>query len=240
MTSEIELFSELRRHDLLVPLLKCRIIAEAVSNETPDPEQLQSARKNFLMARGLIDTDSIHTFLDQKGWTESDLDWQIELPLRIKRHCHNQFRHKAESRFLTRKDQLDFVSYSLLRTKDIYLARELYLRIDAGEANFGDLASEYSEGPERETKGIIGPVAITKAHPALAEALRVAKPGVLMKPIKVEEWWLVMRLESYKPATFDERTADILSHELFEIWVNQETSVRIQSLKELSVAPTAE
>ena len=76
------------------------------------------------------------------------------------------------------------------------LARELYLRIEGNEANFGDLAETCSEGPERKSKGIIGPVSLTQAHPILAEVLRTTKPGELKHPFQLGEWWLVLRLES--------------------------------------------
>ena len=44
----------------------------------------------------------------------------------------------------------------LKRTQNQDLARELYLRVEAKEANFADLAAKYSEGPEQSTNGIVG------------------------------------------------------------------------------------
>ena len=67
----------------------------------------------------------------------------------------------------------------------LFLRRSLFLRIDGSESDFGDLAAQYSEGPERNTKGIIGPVPMTQAHPAVAELLRTSKPGVLLHPVKL-------------------------------------------------------
>ena len=78
------------------------------------------------------------------------------------------------------------------------------------------------EGPEKNTKGIVGPVPITNAHPALAERLRTSTPGKLLEPFQIGEWWLVVRLESYTPASFDEKTAHQMSKELFDRWVNEE------------------
>ncbi|WP_413359294.1 peptidylprolyl isomerase [Prochlorococcus sp. MIT 1201] len=240
MSTEHVLLTELQRYNLLIPLLKSRITEEAVGNEQPPSEDLEKARAQFFQQNKLNDPEAVQGFLKQQGWSEEDLDWQIALPLRTKAHCRNHYRHKAEAHFLNRKNQLDRVVYSLLRTKDLFLARELYLRIDGGEADFGDLASQFAEGPERNTKGVIGPVPMTQAHPTLAETLRTAKPGVLMHPIRIGEWWLVIRLESYTPATFNDDMADHLSLELFNQWVNEESARRIKTLKDLGVAPTAE
>ena len=145
---------------------------------------------------------------------------------------------KAEAHFGEKK--LDQVVYSLLRTKDQFLAQELYLRIESGEASFGDLASNYSEGPERSTKGIVGPVSLTQAHPWVAEVLRIASPGELRQPIQVSEWWLVLRLESYKPAIFDDDMAQRLSRDLFDQWVQEELMRKMASQARHDVALNAE
>ena len=240
MSNDHDLLAELRRHNLLLPLLKGRIIAEAVGNEQPSSEDLEKAREQFFLKNQLKDTEAVQCFLNRQGWSEEDLDWQIALPLRIHAHCRNHYRHKAEAHFLARKNELDRVVYSLLRTKEPFLAQELYLRIESGESNFGDLASEFSEGPERNTKGIIGPVPLTQAHPIIAETLRTAKPGVLLYPFGVDQWWVVLRLESYTPAIFDAVMANRLSGELFNEWVNKEATRNIDISQGLGVAPTAE
>ena len=87
-----------------------------------------------------------------------------------------------------------------MRTRDGFLARELYLRIANGEANFADLAAQHSQGNESKTNGIIGPVPLNQAHPILAERLRTSQPGQLQEPFSIDEWWLVLRLERYEPA----------------------------------------
>lgn len=240
MISTHNLKAELRRHNLLIPLLERQIVAEAVGNEQLSPDDLETARQQFLESNGLKDAEALEAFLAKHGFSEEDFNWQVALPLRIKVHCFNQFRHKAEAQFLVRKNHLDRVVYSLLRTKDLGIAKELYLRIDGGEANFGDLASQFSEGPERNTKGIIGPVPITQAHPILAEKLRTTKPGLLLHPQKLGDWWAVIRLESYTPAIFDDSMAQMLSRELFDNWIKQEVTRRMMNPIKPGVAPTAE
>ena len=232
--------AELRRHNLLQALLQRQVVAEAVASETPDPEALDQAREQFLAQNGLDSPESLQAFLRGNGLSEEDLNWQIALPLRIKAHCEEHFRHKAEAHFLSRKNQLDRVVYSLLRVKDLFLARELYLRIEAGEASFADLAAQYAEGPEKQTNGIVGPVPLTQAHPALAERLRTTGAGVLMEPFQIAEWWLVVRLESYTPASFDSAMALQMADELFNQWVREETTRRIRELPAPGVATATE
>jgi parvulin-like peptidyl-prolyl isomerase len=186
----------------------------------------------------LSDETSVAGFLEANGLGSEDLTWQIELPLRIRAHCREHFRHKAEAHFLSRKNQLDRVVYSLLRVKDGFLARELYLRLEAGEASFATLAKQFAEGPEKQTNGIVGPVPLTQAHPVLAERLRTTSPGVLMQPFQLSDWWLVVRLESYTPASFDEAMADTMAAELFDHWVREEASRKIKGYQVLGVVTT--
>ena len=229
MNDCIDIQAELRRYNLLVPLLQRRVIAEATNNEILTEDEFSMAREEFLH-KTIINTDEgLNSFVAQNGWDNEDLEWNISLPLRIQKHCAKYYRHKAEAYFLKRKNQLDQVIYSLLRVKDHYLAQELYWRIKTNESNFGDLASSYAEGPERKTKGIVGPVPMSQAHPVLAEALRTAKPGVLMSPIKIGDYTIISRLEEYNPATFNEALAAQLSRELFDQWVDTEVASKMDS-----------
>jgi parvulin-like peptidyl-prolyl isomerase len=225
-----DVVQELQRHNLLQPLLQRRVITAAVADADVDPQVCRDAQEAFLRQRGLEAPEALEAFLTENGLSKTDLHWQIELPLRIQAHCRQHFRHKAEAHFLGRKNQLDRVVYSLLRVRDRNLARELYLRLETGEANFADLASSFAEGPEKQTRGIVGPVPMTQAHPQLAERLRISQPGRLMEPFAVEDWWLVVRLENYSPASFDDGTAEQMSRELFDQWVREEADLRLRAL----------
>jgi len=221
----------LQRHNLLRSLIERQVIAAAVGGVVLSADEKNQAQSIFLQQRQLRDQEALLAFRSRFGLSAADLEGLIELPLKIKKHCKEHFTRKAEAHFLSRKDSLDLVVYSLLRVKDLLLARELYFRIAAGEGNFADLAAAYAEGPEKSTKGIIGPVPITQAHPHLAERLRTSTPGKLLEPFQIEEWWLVTRLENYTPASFDEATERQMSKELFDLWVNEEVNNLIQGVQ---------
>ena len=131
---------------------------------------------------------------------------------------------------MERKEQLDRVVYSLMRVKDPLIAREFYLQIAGNEVSFANLASRFSEGQERNTNGVVGPVPLTQAHPALAEKLRTNPTGKLMEPFCIGEWWLIARLERYEPARFDALMAQQMALELFQQWVSEETTAKLQLL----------
>ena len=219
----------LARHQQLVPLLRQIVIAEAVEGVVLGEEERQLAQKTWLQQQSIQSPDQLQLHLSRNGMTEADALWQAELPVRLRHHCHEHFLHRAEQRFLSRKQQLDTVIYSLLRVSSEALANELYLRIAEGEADFAELAATYAEGLEQATRGVVGPVPLLQAHPILANVLRTSQPGELRPPFAVDPWWLVVRLESLQPATFDEAMQNRMTHELFEEWVEAEVKERITS-----------
>ena len=38
-----------------------------------------------------------------------------------------------------------------------------------------------------------------------------------MEPFRIQQWWLVVRLEQYEPAQFDQAMAQRMSLELFKV-----------------------
>ncbi len=229
-TVDPALARELAGYDLLVPYLRETLTREAVSVVKLDEQEREQAQQLFLRQHRLADAAALEAFRVARLLSAAALAERIERPLRLKRHCERRFRLKAEARFLQRKTQLDRVVYSLLRLRDGGLARELFLRIDEGEADFAELATQYAEGPEQATRGVVGPVPLTQAHPRLAERLRTARAGQLLEPFLIKPWWLVVRLESFTPASFDAETAERMAHELFEEWLNERVDLAMRAL----------
>ena len=100
-----------------------------------------------------------------------------------------------------------------------------------------DLAKRFAEGPERNTNGIVGPVSLTQAHPTLVEKLQVAQPGVLLEPFRISSWWLVVRLERYAPATFNDEVSDQMCDELFDVWLCQEAAEVLNQMSAEATKP---
>lgn len=224
---------DLARLGLLEPYERSNLLALAASNIALSEEQVEAARQAFCRQHQIRDAEVLKAWAVARMLSPAALEAQILQPLQLQLLCQRDFSAKAEARFLQRKNQLDRVVYSLLRLRDGGLARELYLRIDDGDANFADLAARYAEGPEQATRGIVGPVPLTQAHPVLANCLRTAAPGVVLEPFQIESWWLVVRLESLTSATFDEATAARMAQELFEQWIGEQVERRLADLRPL-------
>jgi parvulin-like peptidyl-prolyl isomerase len=221
----------LKSFDLIDPLLRKMITEAVLSQVDVSNEELEQARLELLEQRGYERLDQWSEFLEDIERPNEEVVHRMTEGIRRRTFIEDQFAAKAEARFLDRKHELDQVVYSLLRLENSYLARELYLQIESGESNFADLAKKYAEGPERNTNGIVGPVSLTQAHPELVEKLRVSQPGVLLEPFKISDWWLVVRLERYSPATFSDEISNQMCLEMFDAWVGEQVVSCLEQLQ---------
>ena len=113
--------------------------------------------------------------------------------------------------------------------KDQFLAQELYLRIKEGE-DFGQLAKEYSCGPEKMTRGIVGPVSIEKSNPELTKLLKSSKENEINQPILISDWCLIVRLESFIEASLTEDVEKLMGKEILDQVLQEEASEILKSM----------
>lgn len=219
----------LSRSGLLVPLLRSEIARRVVDEVVLTEDEARTAFQAWCQRQGIADDEALARHCQNQGMSLEDARWQAELPSKVERHALAEYAHRAEQRFLQRKSDLDRVVYSLIRVQDPGLAQELYLRICEGEATFAELAGEHSQGHEKTTRGLVGPAPLSQAHPILVELLRSGSPGQIFPPLRIETWWLVVRLEELLPACFDDAMKGLMSRELFEVWLSEEVSKEIQS-----------
>ncbi len=234
--SDFEILSEcsclLARHGLLRSLLGKIICDEMINDVSLAVDQQEHALKNYKSKYGFRDEKELEQHRLNELLSLDDLKYRIERPEKLKHYCKEHFRARAEAHFLERKNALDQVTYRLLRVRDDGLARELYIQIIEGEASFPELASKHSQGRERNTSGLIGPLPINQSHPLLADRLRAATEGELIEPFQVDNWWLLVRVESLAPAIFDEAMANQMSLELFQQWLDDEVKQRLLPIEE--------
>ena len=143
----------------------------------------------------------------------------------------NSFDRQTEARFLAKKDMLGIVNYSLIRVKDYFQSQELYLRLKEKPLSFGSLAKEFSLGPEKDTQGLVGPASFKQGHPLLLKELRTAKIEEITQPLKIEDYWVILRVQSRIEAKLDEKMQLIMAKELFDEYLSKKTNEEIVSLK---------
>jgi len=212
--------AELASRRLWRPLVKARLAEEASSTVAVEPAELEMAWQAFCKKHQIDPSNPSAVPQDFLGCAPAALRSVVEREIRIARWKTAVFGLRAQEHFEKRKPDLDRIVYSLLRVKDAGLARELWFRVKEGEATFAELAPRYASGNEIYTAGIIGPVPFGAIHPALAAVLRAGRPGELLNPFSVAEWFLVARVEHHLPAEFDEAMKHQITEELAGQWLD--------------------
>jgi parvulin-like peptidyl-prolyl isomerase len=214
------------------------LIDQAIAPIECTPEEIAEATERFYAQNEIASEDDRHAWLGRFGMTVQQLDSLATRELRIDKFKQQVWSPKIESYFLSRKNQLDKVIYSLVRTQDVGIAQEIYFRVLEGEQTFAELARTYSQGPEAQTDGLIGPVELSVPHPVLAQLLTLSQPGQISPPTRVGEWLVLVRLEKFIPAQLDDPMRRRLLDECFNTWL-QEQLTKLQPLTAANLAPTA-
>tara|TARA_Y100001968_G_C19140366_1_gene611130 strand:- start:19 stop:726 length:708 start_codon:yes stop_codon:yes gene_type:complete len=220
----------LKEHNLLNSLIKAELIKEIHDNSLISLDEIKNEISLLKKSAGVNNDEAFEEWLKNRNLNIEKLKTEIKQKKTIKLFCKDKFEHKVESRFIDKKDSLDIVIYNLIRVKDPSKALELYLRVSENEEDFNSVAEKFSEGQEKLTRGLVGPIELSKAHINLASLLKTTTAGFINQPIQVEGWNLIVKLENYIPAKLDQSMKDRLSLQFFEEWLEDEASNKIKSL----------
>ena len=188
----------------------------------PSDLKMEDTVEQWLKNNGIQSNDLLQKWLIENGLDIEQWKNFVLRDYKWRKWCRDNFDKDLSSYYLKRKPLLDKVTYSLLRVKDEDLAFELYMRLLEDEEDFGKLANQYSEGPEAQSKGLIGPVTLKQTHPLLAKLLLISEENQLWPPKKIDEWWIVVRLEKTYNTEFNEEIKSFLAFELGEQFLTKE------------------
>ena len=220
----------LHQNKLLLLIIKTELTSQAIENIDPPQSLIESQLKELWKNLKVTNEEEFDTWLNSKKLEKSFVLGKLTEEFRIQKLSVDKFGNKVDAHFIKRKEHLDQVVYSLIRLKDTNQAKELYYRILEGESDFGDVAKSFSEGPEKLTRGIVGPMPLLQAHPYMAKLLRSSQPGELRKPKIIDGWSIIVRLEVLQSAKLDEEMRIRLARELFESWIEEQASSKVDQI----------
>ena len=216
----------------LLPLFARRLIERTNSaNIQPSEEEQYNNLQLFMKNEKINAQEDLNNWLTKNQIDEKTLSLKLFRYLQIEKFKETKFGPKVENIFLSHKEDLDKVMYSIFRSKEKAKAVEIHLKIEEQESTFADLASEYSEGVERQINGLIGPIEIGKINIQIAERLKISQKGQLWEPFKVDDWWVLLRLEKYLPSRLDNSMKKKIINNLYNEWIEIEVDNAINSFK---------
>jgi len=218
------LLSLLKRYQMLPQLLGEQIIDKAIAPIRCSPAETAQCCQEWYVHNGVLNESDQQHWRKHQNMSVEEAEELATRCLRVEKFKHLTWETKLESYFLSRKAQLDRVIYSLIRVPDLGVAQELYFRLEEGEYSFVELARSYSQGPEAQTGGVIGPVELGTLQPKLAQCLMLQPIGRASVPIPWDSEVLILRLEHWLPAQLNETLRQRLLDELFQTWLKEQMS----------------
>ncbi len=217
-----EIVPLLVRYQLLQGMLRELAIDRSMEQVDCSDEEKSQSIQQIYERHQLTSNEQVQQWLDLQGLTRQQLEDIAIRQFKIEKFKQNTWQHKLEAYFLKRKGQLDKAIYSLIRTDDIGVAQEVYFRLIDGEQTFEEIARQYSQGAEAQTGGLIGPVELSTPHPAIAQLIATQPAGKVCQPIKLEQWYVIVRPEQLIPSQLDEPMRQRLINELFQTWLQEQ------------------
>ncbi|MGK7911090.1 MAG: peptidylprolyl isomerase [Synechococcus sp.] len=219
-----DLPSLLERYQLMPQLVRELVIDDAISSVALEPGAVDDGVMQVRLRNQIQTDEQFSAWLAHNDLTQETLASRLERTLKIEQFKQDRWDSKLDGIFLENKTQYDKAIYSLIRTEDAYAAQELYFRLQENDKAFGEIASQYSQGPEAKTGGMVGPVPLGNIHPSLIQILSSSKPGQLHPPVRLDKWNVIVRLEQMLPAQLDDAMRQTLLTQLYDDWLAEEVA----------------
>ena len=204
-----------RQQELSVVIAKARIF-DQICQEVALPEDLEAELiKTYLKKKSIANDSELEDYLTLRGWQEEDLIYVVTKSQRLRNFQEQVFSQEVELNYLSRKVDLDKVSYTLICTEDADEAFEWHQRLLEDEANLDHLKPFSSQHhADGLCSGFYGPQIISQAHASLIKYLRVGEPKQVWPPFFSDEFWMVLRLDKRVGKPLDDITRGEILDEL--------------------------
>ncbi len=220
--------AEISRIGLLGRIRKELIKENLIKNIELTDKEKEFAKNYWLKSNNINSSDQLDQWKRENIKIDNDLEFIISREFKWSKWCIDNFNKEIKDYFQEKKSFLDKYIYSIIRVKSEGLSKELFLRIKDKESDFYSIAKEFSEGIEKKTGGLVGPTNLNNPHPIISNILKESKTNQIWAPKKINEWWVIIRLEEKIPAILNEELKIKLSKELGEKYLKHKLNFLIK------------
>ena len=221
--------------NLLEKTVKELVTDKLIENIHINKKQEEEFYSEFLKENGLDQKEKFRDFLIKNNFPKKIFLKRLIRSLKIQTYYIKEFKTKAKDYFSKNKNLFDKVTYSLIRTSDHQLAKELYLQIEGGEKNIYELSEKFSLGDEKFSKGIVGPIPLNQSHKLICQKLNSSKEGELLEPFKINDWWIILKIEKLLKIKFTPKLERSICNDLFEKRILKTSMIIIKELRSIPV-----
>jgi putative peptide maturation system protein len=210
---------------------------------TVSDEELQRAADDFRASRELHDTTVTEAWLADNHL--SYVDWESLLEQQILKSKLREAltNGKVDQHFAEHGLSFDSAAISRLVAKTEDIAKELRAQLIEDGADFHALTRQHSiDEATKHAGGYAGRVQREALPAAVEAAVFGGKPGKVIGPVKTDDGWELVKIESLHPATLDDSLRETIKSQLFDEWLSERRSkARVKAhLLEDSMAEASE
>ena len=185
-------------------------------------EELQRAADDFRAERELHDTVSTETWLAEKHLSYVDWESLLEQQVLRKKLREALTQSKVDQHFAEQGLSFDAAGISRLVAKTEDIAKELRAQLIEEGADFHALTRQHSiDEATKLAGGYAGKVQRTALPAAVEAAVFGGKPGKVIGPVKTDDGWELIKIESLHPATLDDTLRESIKTQLFDEWLSE-------------------
>ena len=212
--------------DLLESLIERCLISKLIEHVNLPEEICQKIVHDYLKKNNFSsETEMVKKALTRKGISRAKQYDEILRVAKINLKAVQMFKKDAPKKYQENIHDYTNIIYSIMRVSSKASAQEFYFQIVNGESSFSELASIYSEGFEKDTKGLIGPVPLSQPHPALSQKLKLIKPKEIIEPFYFGDKWIIAQLENLNKIEYSPSIENKICMELFGFWIRNNVTL---------------
>ena len=219
---EYKVLEQLSKYGLLTDFLKSKVLEKKIKDINLSEVEKAEARDHYINYFSLKNELLIEEHRKKNLLSKENLLYRMNLNKKVQKYCEEKYNEFIAKEYISNKENMDIVKYSMLRVKEYGLAIEIYLKIKDDNEDFNELAKKYSTGIEKKTNGVIGPLPLERVNNLMRPKLRKNNLKILNKPFKYNNEWILCRLEEYKESKLDQKTVMNLKSKILDEEIERE------------------
>jgi parvulin-like peptidyl-prolyl isomerase len=219
---EYKLLEQLSKYGLLTDFLKSKVLENKIKDINLSEFEKAEARDHYIKFFSLKNELLIEEHRKKNLLSKENLLYRMNLNKKVQKYCEDKYDEFIGKEYLSNKEKLDMVKYSMIRVKEYGLAMELYLKIKDDNEDFNELAKKYSIGIEKKTNGVIGLLPLERVNNIMRPKLSKNNLNFINKPFKYNNEWIICRLDEYKESKLDKNTVMNLKSKILDEEIERE------------------
>lgn len=208
-----ETLQKLAKYGMLSLFIKNQILDREMKKISLSEIEITEAKNLYKKSHKLQSDEDFEHHKQIRFYTDESIRYNIELPFKQYKFCKEMFGESLYTNYLKYKSFFDIVTYSIIRVDSESKSKEIYLQLKDDKRVFSELVNKYSQGPERKSQGIIGPIRLNQGHPLLQKQIIQNKDLCFSQPFKIDSKWIIIKVENFIESKLD----DFVEKEIYKI-----------------------